>query len=347
MRMKKIYYVFAGLILVAGLCYFNSEADKSKVLRDTEDAALHTQAIALFKPISSVDFGVSNTDMVTLGKYLFFETKLSNKGNISCNSCHNLATYGVDNLATSPGDDGIQGGRNSPTVIYASLHAMQFWDGRAKDVEEQAGGPILNPVEHNLGSEAEVVARIENEELYKEWFAKVFPQESKPISFKNLTKAIGAFERTLNPVSAFDRYLEGDKQALNKQEKKGLTAFMSTGCSTCHNGVALGGQIFQKFGLFADYWTLTKSKNIDKGLGELTKKESDNHFFKVPSLRNIAHTQPYFHDGSVALLEEAIKHMAKAQTNLSLSTDQVDDIKAFLMALSADLPADEKKSPFL
>lgn len=344
--MKKMYYVIAAFVLLGGLYYYSAENKKNKELREREDAALFSQASALFKPISSIDFGTTNADMVHLGKYLFFEKKLSNNGNISCNSCHNLANYGVDNLATSPGDDGIQGKRNSPTVFYASLHAMQFWDGRAKDVEEQAGGPILNPVEHNLTSEADVVARIENEELYIDWFRRAFPEEDKPINFANLTKAIGAFERTLNPVSRFDSYLDGDKNALNKQEKKGLSTFMSSGCTTCHNGVALGGQIFQKFGLYTDYWTLTKSKEIDNGLADLTNKDSDKHFFKVPSLRNIENTAPYFHDGSVALLEEAIKHMGKAQTNIDLTDEQVGDIQAFLSSLTADIPKAVQKSPF-
>ncbi|MBB1138535.1 cytochrome-c peroxidase [Myroides sp. WP-1] len=337
------------LILVAVLVSLvGCKQDKSNAFEfvQKDDGGLFTQAKTFFQPISSVDLPEIDSAKVDLGKYLYFDTRLSKEGNISCNSCHNLNTYGVDNLAFSPGDDGSLGGRNSPTVFHAALHSMQFWDGRAKDVEEQAGGPILNPVEHNIKNEKELEDRLRQVELYKEKFAAVYPTDKQPITFKNITNAIGAFERTLMPASRFDQYLEGDREALSAQEQKGLEAFMAVGCTTCHSGVAMGGQMFQKFGLYGDYWVATKSEKVDKGLADLSKKETENYFFKVPGLRNIVHTGPYFHDGSVSDLKEAVKIMADLQTNITLTKEQLDDIVAFLGSLSSDIPAEVKKSPF-
>src|SRR5690606_38557502 len=189
---------------------------------------------------------------------------------ISCNSCHNLNTYGVDNKRFSLGDTGEKGGRNSPTVLHAALHKMQFWDGRAVDVEEQAAGPILNPIEHNIKNKEELMERLKKVDLYQELFAKAYKNEEEPITFDNLTSAIGAFERTLMPESRFDKYLEGDESSLTTQEKEGLDAFITVGCITCHSGVAMGGQMLQKFGLFEDYWKLTESENVDYGLFDLS-----------------------------------------------------------------------------
>lgn len=307
---------------------------------------LLTKASAYFQPISSVENTNLDPEKVALGKYLYFDTNLSKDGNISCNSCHNLNTYGVDNLAFSPGDDGSLGGRNSPTVFHAALHSMQFWDGRAKDVEEQAGGPILNPVEHNIKDEKELEDRLRKIDMYKEKFAAVYKSDKEPITFKNITNAIGAFERTLMPESRFDKFLDGDVTALTAQEQKGLETFISVGCITCHNGVALGGQMFQKFGVYGDYWQETKSAKIDNGLADLSKKDTEKYLFKVPGLRNIEHTGPYFHDGSVKDLKEAVRIMASLQTNVKLSQEQIDDITVFLGSLSSDIKDEVKKSPF-
>lgn len=334
------------VVLVAS--FVGCKKDKSNAFEFVQkgNAELLTQAQTFFQPISSVELPELDSAKVALGKYLYFDTRLSKEGNISCNSCHNLNTYGVDNLAFSPGDDGSLGGRNSPTVFHAALHSMQFWDGRAKDVEEQAGGPILNPVEHNIKDEKELEQRLRKVDLYKEKFAAVYPGSKEPITFSNITNAIGAFERTLMPASRFDQYLEGDRDALTAQEQKGLEAFMAVGCTTCHSGVAMGGQMFQKFGLYGDYWRETKSEKVDKGLADLSKKETENYFFKVPGLRNIVHTGPYFHDGSVTELKEAVRIMASLQTNITLTQEQLEDITVFLGSLSSDIPAEVKKSPF-
>lgn len=319
---------------------------KQKEKSDDRYEDLHPIATNFFQPISSLDLEEPDADKVNLGKHLFFDTRLSGEGNISCNSCHNLKTFGVDNERFSPGDaPGTVGGRNSPTVFHAALHKMQFWDGRAADVEEQAGGPILNPLEHNIKDETQLVNRLKAVELYQDLFSKAYGDED-PITFNNLTNAIGAFERTLIPESRFDKYLEGDQSALSTDEKKGLKAFIDSGCITCHSGPALGGQMLQKFGLFHDYWKHTESEVVDLGLYDISERESEKYFFKVPGLRNIVHTAPYFHDGSVQDLDDSVRIMGKLQRNVDLSDEEVNDIVAFLGSLSSDIPEDVKQSPF-
>ncbi len=283
------------------------------------------------------------SEKVALGKALYFDKRLSKDNTISCNSCHNLNTYGVDNLSFSPGNDGGFGGRNSPTTLNAALHIAQFWDGRAKDVEAQAGGPILNPVEMAMPTEKAVVDRLSKIPEYKELFAKAFPEEKDAITYVNLTKAIGAFERKLITPSKFDDYLAGNEAVLTDEEKSGLETFTTVGCIACHAGNVLGGQLFQKFGLFGNYWDLTKSKKVDEGKFGITKNEADKYVFKSPSLRNIEKTAPYFHDGSVGNLAEAVKIMAKAQLNKDLSEKETTDIVAFLKTLTGEVPADLKQ----
>lgn len=334
-------YIIPGLILALVAC---ESQQKEKATEENKD--LFSLATTFFQPISSLELEEPDSNKVYLGKHLFFDTRLSGDGNISCNSCHSLSNYGVDNKRFSPGDaPGTIGGRNSPTVFHASLHKMQFWDGRAADVEEQAGGPILNPLEHNIKDEAQLVNRLKEVELYQKLFAEAYGSEDS-ITFQNLTNAIGAFERTLIPESRFDKYLEGDQTALTDIEQKGLNTFINSGCITCHSGPALGGQMLQRFGLFHDYWKHTKSEDVDLGLFDLSEKESEKYFFKVPGLRNIEHTAPYFHDGSVADLDEAVRIMGILQRNIELSKDEVDNIVAFLGSLSSDISDDVKKSPF-
>ncbi len=337
-------------LLILGLCGLlfgcKNESKEKVTKKDDGEYELLEKAQSLFQPISAMDMKEPDSEKVELGKHLFFDTRLSGEGNISCNSCHNLNTYGVDNERFSPGDaPGTVGNRNSPTVFHAALHHMQFWDGRAEDVEEQAGGPILNPVEHNIKDEQQLVNRLKEVELYQELFAKAYEEED-PITFENITNAIGAFERILIPEGRFDKYLEGDTEALSEKEKKGLDNFIESGCITCHSGVALGGQMLQKFGLYHDYWVHTESEDVDLGLYDISDKESDKYFFKVPGLRNIVHTAPYFHDGSVDDLAEAVRIMGKLQRDVDLSEEEVDNITAFFESLTADIPDEVKKSPF-
>jgi cytochrome c peroxidase len=266
---------------------------------------------------------------VTLGKKLYLDTRLSKDETISCNSCHNLKTFGVDNEPTSPGHKGQRGGRNSPTSFNAALHSTQFWDGRAATVEKQALGPILNPIEMAMPSEAVVIERLKNDPGYSKGFAAAFPGDTDPISFANIGNAIGAFERTLITPSRFDKFLKGDDNAITFEEKKGAQAFVQTGCIACHNGATLGGMMFQRLGLVKPYPTQ------DMGRFEITKSEADKMMFKVPSLRNVTKTGPYFHDGSIKSLNEAVSKMAEYQLGKQLTPDQVKEIVTFLDSLTA------------
>ncbi len=286
-----------------------------------------------FKPIS-IDPSINDPklqDRIKLGKRLYFETKLSQAGDISCNSCHQLDNYGVDGKQFSEGHKKQLGNRNSPTVMNAGLHFLQFWDGRAKNVEEQALGPIMNPVEMAMKSEKQVVSRIKADQTYVEQFTKAFPMDKNPLSFQNIGNAIGAFERTLITPSKFDEYLKGNESALSEEEKRGFVKFVESGCSSCHNGVGLGGQMFQKLGLVKPY--LTK----DTGRAEITGKEEDRFMFKVPTLRNVEKTSPYFHDGSIKHLDQAVRLMAQHQLGRELSDNEITDIIKFLNTLTGEL----------
>jgi cytochrome c peroxidase len=268
----------------------------------------------------------------TLGKKLFNDPILSISKKISCNSCHNLATFGVDNEATSLGHEGKRGDRNSPTVYNSALHFKQFWDGRAEDVEAQALGPVLNPAEMAMPAEGVVIERLSESPEYLPLFKKAFPDEAAPITFKNMGRAIGFFERRMLTPSRFDKYLEGDAAALTDAEKNGMKTFVSSGCIACHAGATVGGMMFQKLGLVKPYETK------DLGLFKITNKESDKFFFKVPSLRNVSETGPYFHDGSVKTLQEAIVLMGRHQLGKELNTGEVDSIAAFLHSLKGEIP---------
>jgi cytochrome c peroxidase len=287
---------------------------------------------AAFAPLPEVADSKENPitpEKVALGKKLYLDTRLSKDETLSCNSCHNLKTFGVDNEPTSPGHKGQRGGRNSPTSFNAALHASQFWDGRAATVEKQALGPILNPIEMAMPSEAVVIERLKKDNSYPKEFAAAFPGEKDPISYANVGNAIGAFERTLITPSRFDQFLKGDDNALTPEEKKGAQAFVQTGCVACHNGATLGGMMFQKLGLVKPYPT------TDMGRFEVTKNEVDKMMFKVPSLRNVAKTGPYFHDGSVKTLDEAVSKMAEYQLGKQLTPEQVKEIVIFLNSLTA------------
>ncbi|MDT8363467.1 MAG: cytochrome c peroxidase [Nitrosomonas sp.] len=269
-----------------------------------------------------------NAALIKLGKMLYLDPRLSINNKISCNSCHGLENFGVDNEPTSPGHDGRRGNRNSPTTMNAALHIAQFWDGRARDVEEQALGPILNPIEMGMPDKGTVVKKLKAIDVYQKLFSEAFSDQKYPFNYNNIGVAIGAFERTLLTPSRFDDFLNGEDGALSKVEKKGLHKFIQIGCATCHNGVAIGGNSFKKIGLIEPYET------ADLGRYEVTNIENDKHVFKVPGLRNVARTAPYFHDGSVATLEEAIRLMAKHQLGQEVGHGFIRDVKAFLESLT-------------
>jgi len=275
---------------------------------------------------------------VDLGRMLYYDAQLSRDGTVSCNTCHNLATFGVDNEPTSDGVDGARGTRNSPTVLNAAFHLTQFWDGRASTVEEQAGMPILNPVEMAIPSEAFLVDRLAATSDYPILFAEAFPGDEGGLTFENVARALGAFERTLITPSRFDAFLKGDDTALTSEELSGLETFVALGCATCHNSTNLGTFTFKKFGLMADYWEHTGSETIDEGRALVTGDEGDKFVFRVASLRNVEKTWPYFHDGSVETLEEALRVMTRVQLGLQISDEDLANLTAFLRSLTGTVP---------
>jgi cytochrome c peroxidase len=285
----------------------------------------------------------ASADEIALGRMLYFDKRLSKNHDISCNSCHVLSEYGVDSMATSPGHKGQLGERNSPTVYNAGGHVAQFWDGRAADLEAQAKGPVLNPVEMAMPNEEAVVAVLASIPGYVETFGKVYPGET-PVTYDNMAKAIGAFERKLVTPAPFDKWLAGDNAALSAEAVAGLQLFLDTQCTTCHNGYGLGGGMYQKLGSVKP-WDGVK----DVGRFTVTGDERDKHVFKVPSLRNIDKTGPYLHDGSIASLQEMVSKMVTHQTNRTtpLSEVEMQQLLAFLGSLTGELPTDYIAEPKL
>jgi cytochrome c peroxidase len=351
MKTIKFFSIFTLALFGFIACNSSSENDtdsSTQAVVTAADEELMAKAQRFFQPLpdnAEVDYNPTNPEKVKLGHILYFDPNLSNQGNISCNSCHDLATFGVDRKPVSEGDDGSLGERNSPTVLNAALHIAQFWDGRAKDVEEQAGMPVLNPVEMQMASEEAVVERLENNEMYVELFAKAFPDGESPVTYANMTKAIGSFERQLLTPSPWDEYLKGDHSALSKEQKEGLQIFMDANCTMCHIGNNLGGSMYMKFGLQHDYWEYTESEKIDSGKYTVTGAPGDMFVFKVPSLRNVAETYPYFHDGSVEDLSKAVEIMAITQLNKELTSEEIQKVVAFLKTLTGEVPAEYQKAP--
>ena len=277
--------------------------------------------------------GAATAAQIALGRKLFYETVLSDGHDVSCNTCHSLNGYGADGRRVSFGDQGHAGDRNAPTVYNAAGHLAQFWDGRAASVEEQAKGPILNPAEMAMTDSGAVLAHMRASRAYQAAFASAFPNEREPITYDNVGRAIGAFERGLVTPSRWDHYLGGDASALSDKEVRGFTTFARTGCVGCHNGAYVGGQTFQKLGVVKPWPALRDSGRI-----RVTRKPSDLYVFKVPALRNVEHTGPYFHDGSVASLDSAILLMGRHQLGRELTSAQRADIRAWLGTLTGVLP---------
>lgn len=264
-----------------------------------------------------------------LGKQLYMDTSLSKDGKVSCNTCHDLKKYGVDNEIFSIGADGVLDEPfNSPTTFNSVFNFVQFWDGKAKNLADQAKNPFINPKEMALKDEAEVVKRVEANAKYKASFDKIYGE----ITMQNITDAIAEFEKTLiTPNAPFDRYLNGDENAISSQAKRGWEAFKSNGCVACHQGQNIGGTMYQKIGIFEPY---PNQENL--GRYEITKIESDKMVFKVPSLRNVAKTAPYYHDGSIPTLDACVQFMAYYQLGRFLDQQTVDDIVAFLESLTGE-----------
>lgn len=310
-------------------------------LAPAADQALLAQAQALFKPLPkdmpSPDNPITS-DKVTLGRLLFFETRASLDGTVSCSRCHQPFLYATDALPRAIGAAGRPNPRNAPTVFNAALQFVEHWRGDRKSVEDQAIQALVGPPSFGNPNYESAMAKLKAIPGYQALFAKAFPNDKEPVTPENWGKAIGAYERTLVTPSPFDAYLAGDGKALASDAEAGLREFVQTGCATCHNGVAVGGALFQKFGLLEEYWKATGSAEADKGRFDVTHNPADMYVFKVPSLRNVAMTPPYFHDGSVATLPEAVRVMARVQLGRTLSDEQVNRIVAFLESLTGTLP---------
>jgi cytochrome c peroxidase len=290
--------------------------------------AANNEPIQPIKPPANINLG-----MVELGKKLYFDPRLSKSGFISCNSCHNLSMGGTDNLPTSIGDKWQQGPINAPTVLNSSLNVAQFWDGRAADLKAQAGGPIANPGEmaftHTLA-----LGVLESIPAYQREFKQVFGKDR--IDIEQVTAAIAEFEKTLvTPNSRFDQWLLGKKDALNKEELAGYKLFKDSGCVACHNGEAVGGNSFQKMGVVEPY----KANSPAEGRSAVTGKDADRFNFKVPTLRNVEMTYPYFHDGAANTLPEAVDVMGRLQLGKKFTKEENAQIVAFLKTLTGDQPS--------
>jgi cytochrome c peroxidase len=316
----------------------------------TAASAAHAEEInqamlAAFGPLPERFEGAEKAtpEQINLGRMLYYDKRMSKSQTVSCNTCHLLDKYGVDMLPVSLGHKQQKGTRNAPTVYNAAGQFAQFWDYRAPSIEVQATMPVLNPIEMAMPSEDFVLEILNSIPGYVEAFKKAFPNDPK-ITYKNFGAAIGAFERGLVTPSRWDKFLKGDKNALTDDEKKGFNTFIAVGCNICHIGPNLGGMMPQKLGLIRP-WPNQK----DQGRFEQTKVETDKMMFKVSILRNVEKTGPYFHDGSVASLEEAVKMMAQYQSPLgqAITDDQVKSIVTFLKTLTGDLPTDYIKEPQL
>ena len=274
---------------------------------------------------------------ITLGKMLFFDPRLSASHAISCNSCHNMGLGGADGQSTSLGHRWQHGGRNAPTVLNSVFNTAQFWDGRAKDLEQQAGGPIINPVEM-ASPEAHIAAQLASIPGYHKLFADAFPGEKNPVTSANVQKAIANFEATLiTPNAPFDRFLKGQTAALTPVQKEGLALFMDKGCSACHNGVNIGGNRYAPFGV-AEKPGAELLPAGDLGRFTVTNTSSDKYVYKVPTLRNVALTAPYFHTGKVWDLRQAVAIMGSSQLGTQLTGAEIDKITAFLESLTGEQP---------
>lgn len=302
---------------------------------------LRTRANEIFRPIPTQPPRIADNPASPakeeLGKMLFFDTRLSRSGTISCNSCHNLGSGGADNVPTSIGHGWQRGPRNAPTVLNSVYNIAQFWDGRAVDLRTQATGPIQAAVEMN-NTPDRVEATLKSIPEYVQRFAEAFPEDKEPVSFENVARALEVFEATLvTPNAPFDRFLRGDDEAMSEQQLLGLRKFIGHGCVTCHRRVNVGGNAFFPFGMMKSPEEEVRPPE-DTGRSQVTGRVIDEFVFRVAPLRNVALTAPYFHSGQVWELDEAVRIMAKSQLNAILPDQDVDDIVAFLHALTGEQP---------
>lgn len=337
MRLTPIQRLAGGTALLlgtAGLIWLTLVREAQPVLPGDPVAATSLANLDTTRPIVPLPaLPPLISERVALGRQLFSDRRFSADGTLSCASCHDLARGGADGRRFSVGIGGAVGSINAPSVFNSGLSFVQFWDGRAANLEEQAAGPIHNPIE--LGSNwADVLARLGRDAELVDAFALAYPDG---LTAANVANAIASFERSLQtPNSRFDRYLQGQKQVLTALEIDGYRRFRDYGCVSCHQGAQVGGNMFQKFGVLGDYFAGRPLNKSDFGRFNVTQREEDRHVFKVPSLRNVALTAPYFHDGSVDSLDEAVRIMGRYQLARRLSDEDVQAIVAFLKTLTGE-----------
>ncbi len=337
LRMHQVKWLALLLIVVlVPVTYLVSASEKVQV---------NAEALKLFAPLPELMSSPTNSvseAKVTLGRMLYYDPRLSANQKISCNTCHPLGDYGAESQPVSTGHRNQKGTRNAPTVYNAAGHFAQFWDGRAPTVEEQAKGPVTNPIEMAMPSNAAAVQLIKSMPEYVRLFQIAFLNEKDPVTFNNMALAIGAFERGLITPSRWDDFLKGDHSALTEPEKEGFNTFIATGCQWCHYGPYVGGSAYQKLGVVKPW-----PNQADQGLYQVTKEDTDKMVFKVPSLRNIKKTAPYFHDGSVSTIEQAIRNMAVHQRGVILSDAEVKSIESWMDTLTGEVPTSYITNPEL
>jgi len=315
-----------------------------------DDSALLKQAQEIFRPLPKDGADTKSPkkrELVELGRSLFFDPRLTVDGNMSCSSCHQPAFYGTDALPRAIGVNQRPHPRNAPTVLNTGALNIIHWRGDRDSLEDQVAKAVTSPITSGQPDEKTVIDRLSRIAGYFALFKSAFPNEPQPMTLQNIANAISAYERTLLTPSPFDSYLAGNQEALSPAARTGLGKFINTGCVACHNGAGVGGGMFQKFGVVEDYWKVTGSDPVDQGRAEVTKDPADLYVFRVASLRNVAMTPPYFHDGSVATLPEAVKVMARVQLGVNLSDADTGDIVAFLESLTGALPANFTTTPVL
>ncbi len=330
MRRSTVFYFFSAALLAAP-----ASADPLDTKRLAADAQ------ALFNPLSAVPVAKDSLQDIRadLGRRLFFENRVSMDGNVSCSHCHLPEKQASDGLPKAIGVFGKENPRNAPSVFNAALNFKQHWRGDRESLEDQAEKSLVGAASFGNPDQAAAMGKLKAIPAYAEAFAKAFPDDKDPINSGNWGTAVAAFEWTLLTPSKFDAFLLGRADALSPQQQVGLRKFIDTGCAACHSGDGVGGDAFQKFGVTGDYWKETGVKTPDKGRADVTKDDADLYVFKVPSLRNVAKTGPYFHDGSVDDLAKAVKIMGKVQLGKALSDKDAADIVTFLGSLTGDVPA--------
>ncbi len=314
------------------------------------DADLMNRAKAIFGPLPATMPSPDNPitpEKVKLGIALFWETRISVDGTVSCAKCHQPGLYATDDLRKALGNHCKENPRNAPTIFNAASQISEHWIGNRTSVEDQAKQALVGPPSFGMANYESVEKVLKGMKGYVGMFKEAFPGDKDPVTADNFARAIGAFERTLVTPAPFDDFMQGTAGALTDQQKRGLTMFMDTGCMTCHFSPYVGGQMYQKFGVFEPYEKYTKSQSVDVGRFDVTKNPADKFVFKVPVLRNVAETPPYFHDGSVDKLPDAVIIMAKIQLAKDLTKEQAGDIAAFLTSLTGRIPDSMLRVPVL